>query len=169
MLQCDCLPWFSINHKIAFNYFCTCLAFGLAAPALPALAVKVTTTDADAAVLVGTAAAVRAFFTVFSNPAWGHISDSWGRKPVLAISSLCCVMSFFLLSVWEEVFTIVFVSILLGTFAAGFPVSFAMMGDLTDIKQDAKHRPTDNRCSAAGLLSTEPFTADIAKLQSIHT
>eukprot|EP00656_Telonema_subtile_P001034 TRINITY_DN10495_c0_g1_i2.p1 TRINITY_DN10495_c0_g1~~TRINITY_DN10495_c0_g1_i2.p1 ORF type:complete len:545 (+),score=83.63 TRINITY_DN10495_c0_g1_i2:35-1669(+) len=146
-LPCRSLTFFTPERRCAFNYFCQCLAFGLSAPAFPLLATKVTDSTKNASLLLGVSVGIRSLLAVFTNPSWGHISDHFGRKPVLAISNLASVFSFFMLSQWQTEASVFLSAIVIGVFGAGFPISFAMMADLKCLKQAAEERSPTKRYS----------------------
>jgi DHA1 family tetracycline resistance protein-like MFS transporter len=133
------------KHALAF-IFCAVtldgLAVGLVIPVLPKLVLEFMGSDTAAAARVfGVFATAWGLMQFFSSPILGALSDRFGRRPVLLISSLGLGLDYIFMAVAPSL-TLLFIGRLVsGSAAATFSTAFAYVADVT---------PSDRRAKAFG-------------------
>ncbi len=77
---------------------------------------------------------INGFFSFFSAPVWGSMSDKYGRKPMLLISQFGTIMGFLFLAFSQNITMIVVSRIIDGVFGGNFPISKAVINDVVKPK-----------------------------------
>ena len=84
--------------------------------------------------IIGLLVSVNAIFTFFFAPILGHLSDSYGRKPLLLISQ-AGTMSAFLILAFSDSLLLIFISRMVdGIFGGNFPIAKAVISDIVPPK-----------------------------------
>ncbi|MHA1300402.1 MAG: MFS transporter [Candidatus Helarchaeota archaeon] len=90
------------------------------------------------ALMVGIALATNAIFGLFFGPILGHLSDKYGRRPLLLISQFGTMAAFIILA-FSNTYELVLISrVIDGVFGGNFPIAKAVIGDVVP----SKHRAT---------------------------
>jgi len=120
------------------------LALGMIVPVLPKLIVQFEGGDtASAARVAGVFGTVWALMQLVSQPVLGALSDRFGRRPVLLLSTFGLGLDYFLMA-WAPSLAWLFVGrVISGITAATFSTASAYIADVT---------PSEKRASAYGLL-----------------
>ena len=74
----------------------------------------------------------------FFSPVWGRLSDRVGRRPILLMSLLGSVFSYFLFAFANSIPLLIFSRAMAGIFAANISTAQAYIADVTDAKDRAK-------------------------------
>jgi len=110
--------------------FIDILGFYLILPFLPSF---IKTFDVSP-FMVGLLISVNAIFTFIFAPILGHLSDSYGRKPLLLISQ-AGTMSAFLILAFSDSILLIFISRMVdGIFGGNFPIAKAVISDVVPPK-----------------------------------
>ena len=120
------------------------LALGMIVPVLPKLIVQFEGGDtANAARIYGVFGTVWALMQLVSQPVLGALSDRYGRRPVLLLSTFGLGLDYFLMA-WAPSLAWLFVGrVISGITAATFSTASAYIADVT---------PPEKRAGAYGLL-----------------
>ena len=110
------------------------IGFGLIIPVLPQLAAKF---NADH-VMLGVLMASFSFAQFFSAPILGHLSDKYGRKPVLVLSKLGTVVAYIVLAFSKSYWMFLFARLLDGFTGGNIAVARAYIADVTTEKNRSK-------------------------------
>ncbi|MHA1377160.1 MAG: MFS transporter [Candidatus Helarchaeota archaeon] len=103
------------------------------------------------ALMVGIALATNAVFGLFFGPILGHLSDKYGRRPLLLISQFGTMAAFIMLGFSTSYEMVVLSRIIDGVFGGNFPIAKAVIGDVVP----AKHRaPQMTNIGVAHVLSS---------------
>lgn len=125
-----------------FTVFMDLVGFGIVLPLLPIYAEEYGASALTAGLLLASFSLMQFLFA----PAWGHLSDRIGRRPVLLISLLGSVIGYSLFA-WASAIqslTLLFVArILSGVMGANIPVAQAYIADTTT---------ADDRAHGMGLI-----------------
>jgi len=128
---------YSVTGRICVVLFLDVLAFAVIIPVLPAMILSMTNGDASrAAVLQGAAATLDGALKFFMQPFLGRLSDTVGRKPILAYSLIGSTFSFGLYVVSPSVETLFISHALHGLSQCTFLICMSCISD------DA-HNPDD--------------------------
>lgn len=108
------------------------LAFGLIIPVLPHLIEGFLGGDiARAAMWVGIFGTVYALMQFAATPVQGALSDRYGRRPVILLSSLGLGLDFFLMAVAQTLPLLLIARLISGATAASFTIANAYIADVT--------------------------------------
>ncbi|MBB5207953.1 TCR/Tet family MFS transporter [Chiayiivirga flava] len=120
------------------------LAFGLIIPVLPHLIEGFLGGDvARAAMWVGIFGTVYAAMQFAAAPVQGALSDRYGRRPVILLSSLGLGLDFFLMAVAQTLPLLLVARLISGVTAASFTIANAYIADVT---------PADRRAAGYGVV-----------------
>ncbi len=154
---------FSPSLVILMTIFIDVTGFGIVLPLLPFYAVKFQAGSTALGVLVASFSLMQ----FFSSPMLGRLSDKVGRRPVLMLSILTSVVSFFLFALAHS-----FIMLLLSRIVAGLATEIGVaQAYIADITRDQDRATGVGRVGAAsgagfiigpaigGFLSTYGFSA----------
>lgn len=124
---------------VFLTVFLDIFGFGLIIPLLPFYAKQFGADEAVIGALIASTSLAQFIF----NPIWGRMSDKYGRKPVMLITSLGSVFGYFLFG-WANSLAILFLSrILSGVTGATIGVAQSYITDITT---------SENRSKTLGML-----------------
>ena len=95
---------------LLLTVFIDLIGFGIVIPILPLLIKQI----GGGTVLVGTIISIFSLFQFLFSPVLGRLSDKYGRKPVLILSSFLNSMSYFLIFFSQQIWIVVLARILAG-------------------------------------------------------
>lgn len=131
---------------IFFTVAIDILAFGLIIPVLPHLIEDFLGNDtARAAMWVGIFVTVYALMQFAATPVQGALSDRFGRRPVILLSSLGLGFDFFLMAVAQTLPVLLIARLISGATAASFTIANAYIADVTT---------PEKRAAGYGLVGT---------------
>ena len=120
------------------------LAFGLVLPVLPRLIEAYFHGDVvRAATWVGIFGSLYALMQFAAAPVQGALSDRYGRRPVLLLSSLGLCIDFFLMAVVQTLPMLLLARLVSGVAAASITIANAYIADVT---------PADRRAAGFGII-----------------
>ena len=120
------------------------LGFGLIIPVLPKLVQQFVGGDAaKGAAMYGLFGTVWAIMQFFSSPLLGAISDRFGRRPVILISSGGLALDYIIMALAPNLGWLLLGRIASGVCSASFTTAFAYIADVT---------PVEKRASAFGMM-----------------
>ncbi len=105
--------------------FIDLIGFGIVIPILPLLVTKV----GGGTILVGAIIASFSLFQFFFGPILGRLSDKYGRRPVLIISSLLNSLSYFLVFFFPQITVLFIARMLAGIGSSNISVAQAYIAD----------------------------------------
>lgn len=105
--------------------FIDLIGFGLVIPILPLLVKSI----GGGTILVGTIISIFSLFQFLFSPILGRLSDKYGRKPVLILSSFLNSISYFLIFFSQQIWIIFLARILAGIGSANISVAQAYIAD----------------------------------------
>ena len=114
--------------------FIDLIGFGIVIPILPLLITKV----GGSTILVGGIIATFSLFQFFFAPILGRMSDKYGRKPVLIISSAINSLSYFLIFFSQFIWILVIARMLAGIGSANISVAQAYIADTSSAHERTK-------------------------------
>ncbi len=114
--------------------FIDLIGFGLVIPILPLLIQSV----GGGTVLVGAIISIFSLFQFLFSPILGRLSDKYGRKPILIISSFLNSMSYFLIFFSQQIWIILLARILAGIGSANISVAQAYIADSSSAHERTK-------------------------------
>lgn len=119
------------------------LAIGIVIPVLPHLIERFTGGIASAAVWVGIFGTAFALAQFFASPLQGALSDRFGRRPVILISTAGLALDFVLMAVANTLPILFLGRVLAGVTAASISTANAYIADIT---------PVERRAASFGML-----------------
>lgn len=114
--------------------FIDMVGFGIVIPILPLLIEKI----GGDALLVGVVISIFSLAQFLFSPILGRLSDKYGRKPVLILSSFLNSMSYFLIFVSQAFWIILIARIVAGIGSANISVAQAYIADTTKAHERTK-------------------------------
>ncbi|MBD3351972.1 MAG: MFS transporter [Candidatus Lokiarchaeota archaeon] len=126
------LARYNINKKQAFftlmlSVFVDVLGYSMILPLLPTIASKLGASD----IFVGIIIASNSMMSLIFGPIWGHLSDKYGRKPILLISQAGTFAAFLILGLSPDIYVILLARLVDGIFGGQLPVIRAYISDIT--------------------------------------
>lgn len=119
------------------------LAMGIVVPVLPALIEDLVGENARAGIINGIFVALWAAMQFVASPVVGSLSDQYGRRPVLLLSSLGLAADYVLMALAPDLWWLALGRIIAGITSSSFSTVFAYMADIT---------PPEGRSRAYGLI-----------------
>lgn len=119
------------------------MAMGIIFPVLPGLVEEMAGSEANAGFYNGLLIAVWAAMQFIFSPIIGSLSDRYGRRPVILISSAGLAVDFILMALAPNLWWLALGRILGGITSSNFVTVFAYMADIT---------PPEKRARAYGLI-----------------
>ena len=110
------------------------MGFGLVLPAFLFFAGNLGASPLVATTIVG----AYSFGQFFANPIWGRMSDRYGRKPILLVSTSGMVVAYLLMAFAENLWVLGFARMMTGIMGANVPVAMAYITDITPIEKRAQ-------------------------------
>lgn len=138
---------------ILATVFLDALSFGLVFPILPRLTLELAHGDnALAAQVVGLVAGAWALMNFFAAPVLGVISDRFGRRPVILISTFGYALDLMVMALAPSLGWLVFGRMLSGVTAASTSTASAYLADITPPDQRARRFGLFGGVYAAGMI-----------------
>lgn len=119
------------------------LSMGIIIPVLPALIESFVGSNARAGWINGVFVALWALMQFLASPVIGSISDRYGRRPVILVSTFGLAADYVLMAMAPDLWWLALGRIIAGVTSASFTVAFAYMADIT---------PPEQRARAYGLI-----------------
>ncbi|CAO3436879.1 TCR/Tet family MFS transporter [Azospirillum doebereinerae] len=119
------------------------VAMGIVIPVLPSLIEEFVGSNARAGVINGALVALWALMQFFSSPVIGSLSDRYGRRPVLLLSTVGLAADYTLMALAPNLWVLVLGRAIAGVTSSSFTTVFAYMADIT---------APENRSRAYGLI-----------------
>lgn len=119
---------------VAFIFITACLdvlAMGIVSPVLPTLLAQFTGSSADAGWWNGVLLAAWGAMQFIGSPLLGCISDRYGRRPVILISTAGLAANWLLMALAPNLWWFAAARLLTGLTSASFSVVYAYMADIT--------------------------------------
>lgn len=110
------------------------MGFGLVLPAFLFFAENLGASPLVATTIVGS----YSFGQFFANPIWGRMSDRYGRKPILLISTSGMVVAYLFMAFAENLWVLGFARMMTGVMGANVPVAMAYITDITPVEKRAQ-------------------------------
>lgn len=107
--------------------FIDLIGFGIVIPVLPLLVERV----GGSTILVGIIIAAFSLFQFLFSPILGRLSDKYGRRPVLIVSSFINAASYLLIFLSQQIWVILVARILAGIGSANISVAQAYIADIS--------------------------------------
>jgi DHA1 family tetracycline resistance protein-like MFS transporter len=119
------------------------VAMGIVIPVLPKLIEEFAGSNARAGIINGVFVALWALMQFVSSPVIGSLSDQYGRRPVLLLSTAGLAADYVLMAVAPNLWWLAAGRIIAGITSASFTTVYAYMADIT---------PPEQRARAYGLI-----------------
>lgn len=119
------------------------VAMGIIIPVFPALIVEFTGSNAQAGWINGVFVALWAGMQFVASPVIGSLSDQYGRRPVILLSTLGLAADYVLMALAPDLWWLALGRIIAGITSSSFTTVFAYMADIT---------PPEGRARAYGLI-----------------
>ncbi|AWK89570.1 TCR/Tet family MFS transporter [Azospirillum thermophilum] len=119
------------------------VAMGIVIPVLPALIEEFAGSNAAAGAINGALIALWALMQFFSSPVIGSLSDRFGRRPVILLSTIGLAADYVLMALAPSLAWLVAGRAIAGITSSSFTTVFAYMADVT---------PPEKRAKAYGLI-----------------
>lgn len=119
------------------------VAMGIIIPVLPSLIEEFAGSNADAGWINGVFVALWAFMQFVCSPIIGSLSDRYGRRPVILLSTAGLAADYVLMALAPNLWWLALGRIVAGVTSSSFTTVFAYMADIT---------PPEGRARAYGLI-----------------
>lgn len=129
------------------------MAMGLIIPVLPALVEEFTHSDGAAGLWNGLLVALWAAMQFFFSPLIGALSDRYGRRPVILISTVGLALDWLLMAMAPNLWWLAVGRILGGITSSSFTAVYAYMADITAPEHRAKAFGLVGAAWAAGFVA----------------
>ncbi len=110
------------------------MGFGLVLPSFLFYAENLGASPLIATTIVGS----YSFGQFFANPVWGRMSDRYGRKPILLLSTAGMVVAYLFMAFAENLWILAFARMMTGVMGANVPVAMAYITDITPVEKRAQ-------------------------------
>lgn len=114
--------------------FIDLIGFGVVIPILPLLIKNI----GGSTILVGIIISIFSLFQFIFSPILGRLSDKYGRKPILILSSFLNSVSYFLIFFSQQIWLLLFARILAGIGSANISVAQAYIADTSSAHERTK-------------------------------
>lgn len=114
------------------------VALGIVVPVFPHIIESFVDSTGNAGMLNGLFIAVWAMVQFFASPVLGSLSDRFGRRPVILISTLGLALDYVLIALAPNLWWLFVGRILSGLTSASIGTVYAYMADITPVEQRAK-------------------------------
>lgn len=114
------------------------VAMGIMIPVLPPLIEEFTGSNARAGLINGAFVALWAFMQFIASPVIGSLSDRYGRRPVILVSTAGMAADYVLMALAPNLWWLALGRIIAGVTSASFTTAFAYMADITEPAQRAR-------------------------------
>ena len=114
------------------------IALGIIIPIFPELIKSFGLSESNTGILNGAFLAIWALMQLFAAPLLGTLSDRFGRRPVILISTAGLAIDYVLMAIAPTLWWLVVGRILAGLTSASFATIFAYVADITTEKDRAK-------------------------------
>jgi len=119
------------------------LAIGLVMPVLPSLIEEFTGSNAQAGIYNGVFVALWALMQFAASPVIGSLSDRYGRRPTILVSTAGLALDHLLMALAPDLWWLALGRMISGVTSASFTTIFAYMADIT---------PAEGRARGYGLI-----------------
>ena len=134
------------NAAIAFIFVTAVLdivAMGIIIPVFPALIEEFIGSNAEAGWINGVFVALWAVMQFVASPVIGSLSDRYGRRPVILLSTIGLAADYVLMALAPNLWWLALGRIIAGITSSSFTTAFAYMADIT---------PPEGRARGYGLI-----------------
>ncbi len=114
------------------------IALGIVVPIFPYLIEDFVHSTANAGILNGVFIAIWAIMQFFASPVLGSLSDRFGRRPVILISTVGLALDYVLIALAPNLWWLFIGRILGGLTSASIGTVYAYMADITPVEHRAK-------------------------------
>ncbi|MET0545145.1 MAG: TCR/Tet family MFS transporter [Caulobacterales bacterium] len=129
------------------------LSMGITIPVLPALIEEFTGSNAQAGVMNGVFVAVWAFMQFVASPVIGSLSDQYGRRPVILVSTGGLAADYVLMALAPSLWWLAVGRMISGVTSASFTTVFAYMADITAPEDRARGYGLIGAAFSAGFVA----------------
>jgi DHA1 family tetracycline resistance protein-like MFS transporter len=119
------------------------VAMGIVTPVLPALIEELIGSSAQAGLVNGLFVALWALMQLIAAPFIGSLSDRFGRRPVILVSTAGLAVDYLIMALVNNIWLLALGRAFAGITSASFTTTYAYMADIT---------PPDRRARAFGLI-----------------
>ncbi|WP_431855759.1 TCR/Tet family MFS transporter [Azospirillum sp.] len=119
------------------------VAMGIIIPVLPSLIEEFVGSNARAGAINGALVALWALMQFFASPVIGSLSDRYGRRPVILLSTIGLAVDYVMMALAPNLWWLVVGRAVAGITSSSFTTVFAYMADIT---------PPEKRARAYGLI-----------------
>jgi len=129
------------------------VSMGIVIPVLPKLIEEYAGSNQRAGVVNGLFVALWALMQFISSPVIGSMSDRYGRRPVILVSTLGLAADYVLMAVAPNLWWLAFGRLLAGVTSASFTAVFAYMADITAPEHRARGYGLIGAAFSAGFVA----------------
>ncbi|MCL1633843.1 TCR/Tet family MFS transporter [Luteimonas sp. SX5] len=129
------------------------VAMGIVIPVLPTLIEQFTGSNARAGVINGVFVALWALMQFVASPIIGSLSDQYGRRPVILLSTAGLAADYVLMAVAPDLWWLALGRIVAGITSASFTTVYAYMADITEPEQRARGYGLIGAAFSAGFVA----------------
>lgn len=129
------------------------VAMGIVIPVLPTLIEQFTGSNARAGVINGVFVALWALMQFVASPIIGSLSDQYGRRPVILLSTAGLAADYVLMAVAPNLWWLALGRLIAGVTSASFTTVYAYMADITEPAQRARGYGLIGAAFSAGFVA----------------
>lgn len=129
------------------------VAMGIVIPVLPTLIEQFTGSNARAGVINGVFVALWALMQFVASPIIGSVSDQYGRRPVILLSTAGLAADYVLMAVAPNLWWLALGRLIAGVTSASFTTVYAYMADITEPAQRARGYGLIGAAFSAGFVA----------------